>query len=142
MPGATYDAAAGGLLVGGMSIDQFVGTDDTATALAALQAKGIQPVSKALNLDLGALVSGLDPSGGFFGHDKVEGVATLDGGRTIVVSNDSDFGISGLTGDTPPFTLTPRSCRTASRTTASSSSSGADRPPAVSTSAGESPRSY
>jgi hypothetical protein len=108
VPGTTYDASQGGLLVGGMSIDQFVGTDDTATALAALQGKGIQPVSKALNLDLGALVSGLDPSGGFFGHDKVEGVTTLDGGRTIVVSNDSDFGISGLTGTTPPFTLTPK----------------------------------
>jgi hypothetical protein len=108
VPGTTYDAGTGGLLVGGMSIDQLVGTDDTATALAALQDKGIQPVSKALNLDLGGLVSALDPSGGFFGHDKIEGVTTLDGGRTIVVSNDSDFGISGLTGDTPPFTLTPK----------------------------------
>ena len=93
VPGTTYDASQGGLLVDGMSIDQFVGTDDTATALAALQGKGIQPVSKALNLDLGGLVSSLDPSGGFFGHDKIEGVTTLDGGRTIVVSNDSDFGI-------------------------------------------------
>jgi hypothetical protein len=50
-------------------------------------------------------VTGLDPSGGFFGHDKVEGVATTDGGRTIVVSNDSDFGVDGVTNDTPPFTL-------------------------------------
>jgi hypothetical protein len=108
VPDTTYDASKGGLLVGGMSIDQFVGKDDTATALAALQASGIQPVSKVLNLDLGALVSGLDPSGGFFGHDKVEGVTTMDGGRTIVVSNDSDFGIVGVTGDTPPFTLEPK----------------------------------
>jgi hypothetical protein len=91
-----------------MSIDQYVGTDDTATALAALQAKGIQPVSKALNLDLGALVSGLDPSGGFFGHDKVEGVATTDGGRTVVVSNDNDFGIDGVANDAPPFQLHPK----------------------------------
>jgi hypothetical protein len=106
--GTSYDASAGGLLVDGHSIDAFVGADDTATALAALQGKGIQPVTKVLNLDLGALVSSLDPSGGFFGHDKVEGVTTLDGGRTIVVSNDSDFGISGLTGTTPPFTLTPK----------------------------------
>jgi len=108
VPGTTYDATKGGLLVGGMSIDQLVGTDSTAAALAALQAKGVQPVSKALNLDLGALVSGLDPSGGFFGHDKIEGVTTLDGGRTIVVSNDSDFGIIGVTTDTPPFTLEPK----------------------------------
>jgi hypothetical protein len=73
-----------------------------------LQANGIQPVTKALALDLGGLVSALDPTGGFFGHDKVEGVTTLDGGRTIVVSNDSDFAISGLTGTTPPFTLTAK----------------------------------
>jgi hypothetical protein len=32
-------------------------------------------------------------------------VATTDGGRTLVVSNDSDFGISGLVSTTPPFQL-------------------------------------
>lgn len=80
----------------------------TAGALSTLQANGIQPVSKVLDLDLGGLLSSLDPTGGFFGHDKIEGVTTLNGGRTIVISNDSDFGISGLTGSTPPFTLTPK----------------------------------
>jgi hypothetical protein len=33
-------------------------------------------------------------------------VAQLNGGRTVVLSNDSDFGIDGLTQDaTTPFTL-------------------------------------
>ena len=37
--------------------------------------------------------------------EGVEGVAVLDGGRTLVVSNDNDFGIDGLTNSTPPFQL-------------------------------------
>lgn len=108
VPGTTYDAGQGGLLVGGKSLDGLVADSSTSAALSTLQANGIQPVTKVLDLDLGGLLSALDPTGGFFGHDKVEGVTTLDGGRTIVVSNDSDFGISGLTGTTPPFTLTPK----------------------------------
>lgn len=108
VPGTTYDASQGGLLVGGRSLDGLVADSSTSAALSVLQANGIQPVTKALDLDLGGLLSAIDPTGGFFGHDKIEGVATLDGGRTIVVSNDSDFGISGLTGTTPPFTLTPK----------------------------------
>jgi len=65
-------------------------------------------VTKKLDLDLGALVTRIDPSGAFFGHDKVEGVAVLDGGSTLVISNDSDFGLAGLATDTPPFTLKPK----------------------------------
>jgi hypothetical protein len=107
VPGAVYDPAHGGLLVGPdhRTIDAYVGDDDTATAQAALESIGITPVRKSLDLDLGGLVSTLDPTGGFFGHDKVEGVATTDGGRTIVVSNDSDFGIDGVADDAPPYTL-------------------------------------
>jgi hypothetical protein len=105
VPGATYDPAEGGLLVGGRSIDAYVGKDDTAQSRADLAKAGITPVRKSLGLDLGALLTRLDPSGGFFGHDKIEGVATTDGGRTIVVSNDNDFGVDGVTGDTPPFQL-------------------------------------
>ena len=107
VPGAVYDAAGGGLLVGSkqQSIEAYVGTDDTAAATADLGAVGITPVRKAVDVDLGGLVSGLDPTGGFFGHDKIEGVATTDHGRTIVVSNDSDFGIDGVTNDAPPFQL-------------------------------------
>jgi hypothetical protein len=107
LTGATYTAAKGGLLVGAatQSIDAYVGADDTATATTALQAVGITPVIKTLDVDLGALLTKLDPTGGFFGHDKVEGVATTDGGRTLVVSNDNDFGIDGVSNATPPYTL-------------------------------------
>jgi hypothetical protein len=107
LPNASYDASKGGLLVGSkkQSIDAFVGTDDTATATAALATVGITPVTKKTDVDLGALLTKLDPSGGFFGHDKVEGVATIDGGRTLVVSNDNDFGIDGVTNSAPPYQL-------------------------------------
>jgi hypothetical protein len=105
VPGATYDAAKGGLLVGGRSIDAYVGTDDTGQSQKDLAGVGVTPVRKSLDVDLGGLLTGLDPTGGFFGHDKVEGVATTDGGRTIVVSNDNDFGVDGVTSDAPPFPL-------------------------------------
>ncbi|SOD71421.1 phytase-like protein with esterase activity [Jatrophihabitans sp. GAS493] len=110
VPGATYDATKGGLLVGAnaQSIDAYVGTDDTATATADLAGVGITPVSKTLDVDLGGLLTRLDPTGGFFGHDKVEGVATTDQGKTLIVSNDNDFGISGVTGTSAPFTLAPK----------------------------------
>ena len=104
---AGYDGTKGGLLVGPnkATIDAYVGTDDTKTATADLAKVGITPVSKALDVDLGGLLTGLDPTGGFFGHDKIEGVATADHGRTIVVSNDNDFGIDGVTNTAPPFQL-------------------------------------
>ena len=50
-------------------------------------------------------MSAIDPKGGFFGHDKIEGVAVLNHGRQIVISNDSDFGIDGLANDAAPFRL-------------------------------------
>lgn len=102
-----YDAVKGGRLVGpkAQSIDAYVGKASTVDATALLAAAGITPVSKTLHLDLGALVTSLDPSGGFFGHDKVEGVATVDGGRTVVISNDNDFGIDGVTNAAPPYAL-------------------------------------
>ncbi|WP_239313059.1 MULTISPECIES: esterase-like activity of phytase family protein [unclassified Frankia] len=107
LPGAVYDAARGGLLVGPnrRTIEAFAGTATTTAATAALASAGITPVTKSLALDLGGLLTGLDPTGGFFGHDKIEGVAVADGGRTIIVSNDSDFGIDGVTNSAPPFQL-------------------------------------
>ena len=104
VPGASYDAHEG-LLLTGRSLEAFVGDDDTATTTADLAGAGIVPAAKTLDVDLGGLLTGLDPTGGFFGHDKIEGVATTDHGRTLVVSNDSDFGVDGITGDTPPFAL-------------------------------------
>jgi hypothetical protein len=107
LPGATYNASKGGLLVGSaqQSIEAFVGTADTAAATTALATVGITPVTKKTDVDLGALLTKLDPTGGFFGHDKVEGVATTDGGRTLVVSNDNDFGIDGVSNTTAPYQL-------------------------------------
>jgi hypothetical protein len=102
----------GGLLVGAkqQSIDAYVGKDTTAGATKDLAAVGITPVAKKLHLDLGALVTTLDPSGGFFGPDKVEGVATTDGGRTAVLGNDNDndFGLDGVTTAAPPYALHPK----------------------------------
>ena len=103
--GATYDATKGGLLVGGRTVENLVGKATTAEATTTLAAAHIAPASKKVDVDLGGLLTRLDPTGGFFGHDKVEGVAALDGGRTLVISNDNDFGISGLTNSTPPFAL-------------------------------------
>ena len=50
-------------------------------------------------LEVGTLVTQLDPSGKLFGHDKVEGVATTDGGKTLYLSNDDDFGIDTIAVD-------------------------------------------
>jgi hypothetical protein len=103
--GSSYDYTKGGLLVGGKSVEAIVGKSNTADAKAALLAAGITPAADDLFLDLGGLTTAIDPAGKVFGHDKVEGVAVLDRGRRLVISNDSDFGISGLATTTPPYTL-------------------------------------
>ncbi|GAA3570163.1 esterase-like activity of phytase family protein [Microlunatus spumicola] len=100
----TYDAKTG-VQLGGLSLEAVAGTGDTAAATTALAAAGVTPVSKKLYLDLGALTAAAAPGGTFFDHDKIEGVAVLDGGRKIIVSNDSDFGISDSTGTAAPFGL-------------------------------------
>jgi hypothetical protein len=105
VPGTTYDATHGGLLISGKTIDLFLKNLDTAASLTALGGVGITPASKNLFLDVGALITSVDAQGRFFGHDKVEGVAALNGGATIVLSNDSDFGIDGVTNSSPPFQL-------------------------------------
>ncbi|QWF78409.1 esterase-like activity of phytase family protein [Amycolatopsis sp. CA-230715] len=107
---APYDAAKGGLLVGDdkETIEAYVGAHDTEEATRDLADVDIKPVKKKLHVDVGGLLTRLDPKGGFFGHDKIEGVATTDGGRTVVLSNDSDFGIDGVRGDAPPFALHPK----------------------------------
>jgi uncharacterized protein involved in tellurium resistance len=51
-------------------------------------------VSSTLDVDIDAVLAAVDPSRTLFSHDKMEGVAVLDGGKTLVISNDSDFGIS------------------------------------------------
>jgi hypothetical protein len=116
VPGATYDASKG-LLVGGKTIEALSLTDQakpqkTADALKTYQGVGIKPVAESQFLDLDGLLASLDPNpvdgySRFFSHDKVEGVAALDGGKTLIISNDSDFGISDISDATPkpPYNL-------------------------------------
>ncbi|WP_231982533.1 esterase-like activity of phytase family protein [Mycobacterium sp. E787] len=111
VPGAAYQAGAGGLLVDGVPIETFVGVSTDAAAAAKLRAAGITLATKSLKLDLGDLVRSLSPNGDFFGHDHIEGLISRDGGNTLIIANDSDFGLAGLAGGpaaTPPFQLTPK----------------------------------
>ena len=87
-----------GYTIGGTSIDAYVGDVPTAKAEQLLVQAGVQPVSKTPYLEIGSLLNQLDPSGAFFSHDKIEGVATTDGGKTLYLSNDSDFGMDHLLG--------------------------------------------
>ncbi|MGX1763458.1 esterase-like activity of phytase family protein, partial [Streptomyces lydicus] len=107
VPGAQYDPERG-LQVDGKSLEALVGSVTTAEGVAALTKAGITPAAKPKNLDLGALVKELDANGKFFGHDKIEGVATTDGGKTLYIANDSDFGLAASTGEQPPFGLKPK----------------------------------
>ncbi|MBN9171962.1 MAG: esterase-like activity of phytase family protein [Microbacterium sp.] len=111
---AHYDPTYG-LEVAGVGPLEFLFTDKSQSpdGTAILTAHHITPVSKKPALDLGALITRLDPTGGSFGHDKIEGIDLFDNGRKLLVSNDSDFGIDGLSDAAgapsstvaPPFTL-------------------------------------
>ncbi|MEV6273997.1 esterase-like activity of phytase family protein [Nocardia sp. NPDC051832] len=105
--GAKYDPEQG-LQIDGKPLETWVGTVPTADGTAALRKAGITPVTKNLGLDLGGLVDTLNPEGKFFAHDKIEGVATTDGGKTLYIANDSDFGLEGSKGDQPPYSLKPK----------------------------------
>ncbi|GAA4184281.1 hypothetical protein GCM10022288_04790 [Gryllotalpicola kribbensis] len=93
-----------GLTGDGKSPEALVGKSGTNAALATLTAAGIHVAQKQPYVELGELVSQLDPTGRLFGHDKVEGVATTDAGKTLYLSNDDDFGIDyiGDNGDDDP----------------------------------------
>jgi len=73
---------AGGKLFGGLTVEQL---KDAAT----LKSNGIIPVSKTLAADLMMDISTLYP------HDKAEGLAIINS-TTIAVSNDDDFGVTGV----------------------------------------------
>ncbi|WP_227985011.1 esterase-like activity of phytase family protein [Nocardia spumae] len=107
IPGTRYDPQLG-LLVGDRPLETYVGKVSTADGVAALAQAGITPVAKKSNLDLAGLLAGLNPQGAFFGHDKIEGVATTDGGKTLYLCDDSDFGLAGSGGERPPFTVKPK----------------------------------
>ena len=73
----------------------FTDVSQSTQGEAILQAHGITPTSKELYLDFGQFTEDLNTNGYFFGHDKVEGIYMLDSSH-LLVSNDSDFGIDGL----------------------------------------------
>jgi hypothetical protein len=106
--GSTYKADAGGLQIEDKPIETLIGVTTDADAIEKLKAVGITVAAKTLKLDFGGLLAELNDKGEFFGHDKIEGVATPDGGKTLVIANDSDFGLAGIEGETPPFTLKPK----------------------------------
>jgi hypothetical protein len=108
VPGSSYRSDAVGLLINGVPIETLVGVSTDAEAIDKLKAAGITVATKTLKLDLGALTRSLSPSGYFFGHEKIEGLITPDGGKTLIIANDSDFGLAGLASNTPPFTLKPK----------------------------------
>jgi hypothetical protein len=115
VPGAVYKESEGGLLINGQTIEKTVLGEKTAEAKATLEADGIKPVSATLYLDVDALLTALNPTNAFYDHDKVEGVAALEGGRRLIISNDNDFGISGVKGvlnsegkEVGPWTLVPK----------------------------------
>lgn len=88
-----------GLTIDGKTPEAFVGKDSTNDALAAFTEAGVQVAQKQPYLGVGSLVSQLDPTGAFFAHDKIEGVATTDAGKTLYLSNDDDFGIDSIAVD-------------------------------------------
>ncbi|WP_241665654.1 esterase-like activity of phytase family protein [Prescottella subtropica] len=108
VPNTEYRADGGGLLIGGRAVETIVGVTDSDTAQRKLTEVGVTPVTKTVALDLGKLVDRMNPKGEIYGHDKVEGIVTPDGGRTLYIVNDSDFGLVGLANDTPPYTLEPK----------------------------------
>lgn len=94
--------------LGEQNPETIVGVSSTAEAEAALKGAGITPVRKSVALELSGLVDKLNPAGRFFGHDKVEGLAVADNGKTLFIANDSDFGLAGIAGPKPPFQLKPK----------------------------------
>ena len=64
-------------------------TVDALLNRAGLDGAAIRPVSKTLAVDLMALAV-------TYPHDKPEGLALVHGGKTLVVVNDDDFGVTGL----------------------------------------------
>ncbi|OBJ50578.1 esterase-like activity of phytase family protein [Mycobacterium sp. 1423905.2] len=108
VPNGSYQADGGGLLINGAPIETLVGGSTDADAVVKLKIIGVTAAAKTLKLDVGALLRSLSPHGDFFGHDKIEGMISPDGGDTLILANDSDFGLAGLASDTPPFALKPK----------------------------------
>ena len=116
----TYAAttAGGGFLIGGATLEAFLSPGGTplskANALIALTGAGLAPVTKTSPpaLNVVGLLTTLDSAGRFFSHDKVEGVAVLNNGHKVLISNDSDFGITDSVSVAPPYALTVKTSPT------------------------------
>lgn len=74
---------ANGKLYSGATIEELKTT-------AGLLAAGITPVRKWLAVDMLALT---DQNSVAYPHDKPEGLALVNGGKTLVLVNDDDFGV-------------------------------------------------
>lgn len=103
-PGDVVDAARGLVLGGEATIESATEGLGAGAAAAELARRGVVPVTKALELDVLALLGELDPSGRFFVHDKLEGLARI--GTRLAISNDSDFGIDGT--QPPSHAIAPK----------------------------------
>ncbi len=86
--GLLFTAGTVGPTATGLSLEQFTFNLTRANAITALNAVGIVPVSIGATADYDLLKFSA------FNHDKTEGLAVLNGGKTIVVSNDDDNGIN------------------------------------------------
>ena len=104
VPGS-YETTGGkrGLVIGGNSVEELIRQSNTASATSTLAANGITPVGKSFSVDIGSTLQSLNSAGAFFSHDKIEGVAAM--GNFVVIANDSDFGIDGVTNTTSPYQL-------------------------------------
>src|SRR5262249_11488156 len=89
--GDTLDPAKGLLIGGTTPLGKYVRNLNTPDAQPRLPAYATKPVSKVLSVDL---LNALGNLAALYGHDKVEGMTLLDGGRRLVLSNDDDFGIT------------------------------------------------
>ena len=74
---------ANGKLYTGKTVEELKTT-------AGLRAEGITPVRKWLAVDMLLLTN---QTGGAYPHDKPEGLALVNGGKTLVLVNDDDFGV-------------------------------------------------
>jgi hypothetical protein len=90
-----------------MPIEAYVGVSTDAAATDKLRTAGITVAAKTLKLNLSALLRTLSSDADFFGHAKIEGIVTPDAGKTLLIANDSDFGLAGLAAgsDVPPLRL-------------------------------------
>jgi hypothetical protein len=92
----------------GSAPESIAGTGTAQQARAALHGAGITTVRKTPAIDVGALLDQLNPQGFFFGQDRIDALASTDGGKTVYLSGDNDFGVAGLASTQPPFGLKPK----------------------------------